>query len=54
MLTYSYIDLQEVLFVLLILVYLHQSALDEGRLDIHSFKDVESIKSVQFDLVDLE
>lgn len=53
-LTCGYIDSQEVLVFLVTLVYLHQGALDEGRLDIYSFKDVESIKSVQFCFVDLK
>lgn len=53
-LTCGYIDLQEVLVFLVTLVYLHQGALDEGRLDIYGFKDIESIKSVQFCFVDLK
>lgn len=53
MLTCSYKGLQEVLFVLLALVYLYQGALDEGILD-RVLKNVESLRSVQFDFVDLE
>lgn len=44
MLTCSYIDLQQVWVLLLTVVYLHQGALDKGRLDIYSFRDMESIK----------
>lgn len=37
------------LFVLLTLVCLHSDPLSEGRSDIYSFTDGDSVKSIQFD-----